>query len=120
MSWESTTFYYSVNVEQSSAFLMMVLADVTASKCHDYNNGNDEIVLYESKGYDEDTYLGVHVGFYVAKKYSKAKNEFIHSGADSTGGIPEAINYGGMVHGHMPGTYYFLANDYYDKLEEVV
>jgi len=59
--------------------------------------------------YEEGT-----VGFKVAEKYQKAKNEFCKSGADSKTSI---INIGGMVNGHMPGTYYFLANDYLHKLK---
>lgn len=62
--------------------------------------------------YEEGT-----VGFKVAEKYQKAKNEFCKSGADSKTGI---INIGGMVNGHMPETYYFLANDYYYELEKQV
>ena len=59
-------------------------------------------------------YEEVTVGFKVAEKYQKAKNEFCKSGADSKTGI---INIGGMVNGHMPETYYFLANDYLHKLK---
>lgn len=109
---------YSINVKQSPAFLMMVLAELASTKCHTYENGIDEIITYTPLCDDEDTYARNNASFYVAKKYKNAKKEFIHSGADSREGIATKINYGGMVHSHMMGTYYLLANDTHNRLEE--
>lgn len=85
----------------------MILADLTAGYEHDSENGYYQ--LREKK----DEYF---VGYRVAEKYQDAKNEFCHSGADSK--LNNFLNIGGMEHGHMVGTYYFLANDYKNKLEE--
>lgn len=63
------------------------------------------------------TYLCVNqspAAFMMILADLKAKYEFIHSGVDSK---IEKLKIGGMVHGHMPGTYYFLASDYHNRLK---
>ncbi len=86
---------------------MMILADLTAEYEHDSENGYYQ--LREKK----DEYF---VGYQVAEKYQDAKNEFCHSGSDTLW-VADKLRFGGMEHGHMMGTYYFLANDYKNKLE---
>gem|GEM_PF-404177 len=56
------------------------------------------------------------LGHKVAPKYDLAKAQFCMSGIDSV--LENWFSLGGMEHGHMMGTYYFLANDYKDKLEK--
>lgn len=100
---------------------MMILADLTAGYYHDkeINPYCDLMLDYNPDHTDEEKvekiFNLVDIGFYVAPKYRLAKYEFIHSGVDSK---IEKLKIGGMVHAHMPGTYYFLANDYYNVLME--
>ena len=84
---------------------MMILADLTAGYEH-----NPEKGYYQVRDKNND----VFVGFQVADKYQVAKNKFCFSGADSK--LNNFLSLGGMTHGHMMGTYYFLSNDYKDKL----
>ncbi len=78
----------------------------------------DEITpLDKSIYYDEKEYLyGKDIGFFVAPKYKDAKREFIISCLDQDKRA-DFIRLGGMTNGHMPGTYYFLASDYYKRLK---
>lgn len=108
--------YYQVRVEQTPAAFMMILTDVIASKTHTRENGKDKIVKYSTRGSGEDTWLFNDVGFYVAKRYDKAKTEFVHSGSDSASGAAMFIRLGGMTHTHMQATYYLIADDYADLL----
>jgi len=109
--------YYQVMVEQTPAAMMMILTDVVASKQHVRNTyGIDEVTGYAQRGADEDTFFGQDIGFYVAKKYKDAKKEFVWSGADSAADIAMTLRMGGMLHSHMPGTYYLIADDYQDLL----
>ena len=87
---------------------MMILADLTADFKHDSEKGN-YYQTYDSKAW--------FIGFKVALRYDLAKLLFCLSGSDTKEYIA-AVNGGGMTHGHMVGTYYFLANDYKNKLEE--
>lgn len=118
--WETKTLtgkkQYQVMVEQTPAAFMMILTDVIASKTHTRTGGKDEIVSYSTRGSGEDTWLFNDVGFYVAKRYEKAKTEFVHSGSDSASGVAMAIRLGGMTHTHMQATYYLIADDYADLL----
>jgi len=106
---------FDVKVKQTPAFFMMVIADVAASKQHSIVNGNDTIINYSTRGTGEETYFGSNVGFYVAKKYQDAKSGFIKSGADSSS-AGAFLHFGGTIHAHMPGSYYFLACDYKNLL----
>ena len=87
---------------------MMILADLTATFEHDAEDG-----YYQ----EMDKSLLLVLGKPVAYKYQDAKNEFCHSGSDTLW-VADKLRFGGMTHGHMVGTYYFLANDYKNKLEE--
>lgn len=92
---------------------MMVLSDITASKCHSQSNGRDFIVDYDRSGHDEGTvyffgFLPFSIGFNVAPRYYDALSEFCKSGAD-TKKIANFFRMGGMVNAHMPTTYYLLA-----------
>lgn len=100
-----------IDVRQTPAAFTMILADLTASFYHEKEMYEycDFMLPYQPDHSEEG-----YVGFKVAEKFQKAKNEFCKSGADSMTGF---INIGGMVNGHMPGTYYFLANDYLYKLK---
>ena len=103
---------YQVAVEQSPAAMMMILTDVVGSKQHKRTDtGDDSIVGYDQLGAGEDKFMGQNIGFYVAKKYKDAKAEFVWSGADSTGGAAMNVRMGGMLHTHMPSTYYLITND---------
>ena len=114
-SWGST--YLCVN--QSPAAFMMILADLTAGYYHDKDKypGYDYIFLYKSNS------DGL-AGFDVAEKYKKAKLLFCVSGLDTLEKIEFDLieidiswhRLGGMVHSHMPGTYYLLSNDYKNML----
>lgn len=91
---------------------MMILADLTATFEHDPDTGHHQ--AYNSKA--------LIAGFKVADRYDSAKMQFCLSGSDSViKKIPIfkwlGCNLGGMEHGHMLGTYYFLSNDYNDELE---
>ena len=44
----------------------------------------------------------------VAIQYKDAKSKFIYSCPDTK---VDVFNLGGMVNGHMPGTYYFLSKE---------
>lgn len=85
---------------------MMILADLTATFEHDPDTGHHQ--AYNSKA--------LIAGFKVADRYDSAKMQFCLSGSDTKEYIA-AVNGGGMTHAHMVGTYYFLANDYKNKLE---
>lgn len=109
--------YYQVMVEQSPAAMMMILTDVVASKQHTRtSSGADKIVAYSQRGAGEDTFVGQDIGFYVAKKYEKAKKEFVWSGSDSASDLAMSVRMGGMLHSHMPGTYYLIVCDDKDLL----
>lgn len=101
-----------VSVQQTPAFLAMVLTDVVAKRCHNYDGGTDTIELYTMRGKGEDTYAGKGVGFFVSQKFSDAKDEFIWSCAEVTSEEAEFVNMGGMTHSHMQGTYYFMTCDF--------
>ena len=106
---------YQVDVKQKPAAFMMILTDVISTQ--QYANG--KLQPYNMRGSGEEKYKGlVDVSFYVAPIYKDAKNAFVWGGADSAGGIPEMIRMGGMVHTHMPGTYYFLSCDYKDLIPD--
>ena len=96
---------------------MMILADLTAKYYHDKErNPYCDLMLDYNPDHTGEEGLpeyGIDLGFYVAPKYIKAKYEFIHSGVDSK---IEELRLGGMVHPHMPGTYYLLAIDNNNKL----
>ena len=117
-TFEPEVDVYDIEVEQTPAFLMMVLAELAAKNYHTKIDGIDKIVSYV-KCEDEDTFtiFKIPVSFYVADAYEKAKDEFVYSASESAGGIAEFLNLGGLTHPHMTGTYYFLSNDYYNKLE---
>ena len=100
---------YKMGVKQNGATVMMILSDVTAREQHIY--GQEKPGGREMRGKDEDTYYRAQIGFYVAPKYAKAKRNFIHSGADSQGGIAAFFNLGGMVDTHTPASYWIIAND---------
>ena len=104
--------YYQVMVEQTPAAFMMILTDVVGSKKHIKNSfGNDVIDDYSQRGAGEDTFFGNDISFYVAKRYKDAKKEFVWSGSDSASEMAMNLRLGGMLHSHMPGTYYLIAND---------
>ena len=71
----------------------------------------DEVIEYTQRGTGEDTYFWQDIGFYVAKRYNNAKKEFVRSGADSAAEVAMKVRMGGMLHSHMPGTYYLIADD---------
>jgi len=109
--------YYQVEVQQKPAAFMMILTDVIATKSHTNSEGEDKIIAYTTRGADEDKFCGNPVGFFVAKKYADAKTSFVWGGADSVGGGPVGFfRIGGMVHTHMPGSYYLLASDSKDLI----
>ena len=83
---------------------MMILADLTATFEHDSENGN-YYLTYDSKA--------LLLGFKVALMYDLAKAQFCFSGADSK--LNNFLNLGGMEHGHMVGTYYFLSSCNFNK-----
>ena len=104
--------YYQVRVEQMPAALMMILTDVVGTRQHTRNSaGEDEMVDYSQRGAGEDSFVGNDISFYVAKKYEKAKSEFVWSGSDSAADIAMTLRMGGMLHSHMPGTYYLIVED---------
>lgn len=104
--------YYQVMVEQTPAAMMMILTDVIGKKQHIKDSlGNDKIDKYKQRGVGEDTYWGEDISFYVAQKYDKAKTNFVWSGCDSAADLAMSIGLGGMVHTHMPGTYYLIVDD---------
>ena len=127
VSYESAGYYpikgtlqpevegYYVAVKQTPAFLMMNLANFTASKCHTENSyGQDEIVERSDTGIDECEIKFLHLftikkGFNVASKYKPALEKYCKSGADT---LLSAINFGGTIHAHMPATYYFISSNY--------
>lgn len=94
-------------IEQTPAAFMMILADLTADFKHDAEDG-----YYQ----EHSTNAMTPLGHKVAPKYDLAKAQFCMSGIDSV--LENWFSLGGMEHGHMMGTYYFLANDYKNKLEE--
>jgi len=106
--------YYQITSEQSPAFLMMCLANLAGSKYYTEEInviGQAVMAQYVRRGMDEDKYLFINVGFYVAKKYKSARNNFCYSAADTEKIIAEAFKIGGTVHAHMPSTYYFIVFD---------
>lgn len=113
-TYEPEREVFEIEVKQTPAFLMMVLADLASSNCHILENGHDKIVEYnKNSSRNEQSLFGNSLGFYVAPAYSSAKNNFVHSAMDTVIESP----LGGMVHAHTPDTYYFLSNDYKGKLE---
>ena len=102
---------YKMGVKQNGATVMMILSDVTAREQHIY--GQEKPGKYDKRGVGEyRLYGGVsNMGFYVAPKYYIARENFLHSGADSQGGIPAFFNLGGMVDTHTPASYWIIAND---------
>lgn len=105
-----------IEIEQTPAAFMMILADLTASYCH--RPGDANYYSYDkSSRLNEGTIPGfdIKIGFEVADKYDSAKFWFCVSGSDEF--VGNISRFGGMVHGHMLGTYYFLSNDYNDELE---
>lgn len=103
---KGTKRYYPV-VEQTPAALMMIITDIIAKE--QYNKSKDTS-KYSMRGNGEEKLIIYDIGFYLADRYSNARKQFATSGADSTGG---GMNFrlGGMMHTHMPGTYYLIAND---------
>ena len=101
-----TTLINETKIEQTPAAFMMILADLTATFEHDPDTGHHQ--AYNSKA--------LIAGFKVADRYDSAKMQFCLSGLD-TKAWAKPIHLGGMEHGHMLGTYYFLSNDYEDKLK---
>ncbi|MBR3084748.1 MAG: S-layer homology domain-containing protein [Oscillospiraceae bacterium] len=99
---------YYVSVEQTPAAMMMILTDVVAGEQYD---GSSKKIKYSQRGSGEDSFVGNDIGFFVAKRYQKAKSEFVWSGSDSAADIAMKLRLGGMVHSHMPGTYYLIAQD---------
>lgn len=87
---------YDIEVEQTPAFLMMVIADVAAKKQHSMVNGYDTIINYSMRGSGEETYFESNVGFYVAEKYKNAKQAFCWSGADSASKEAQFLRIGEM------------------------
>ncbi len=88
---------------------MIILADLASSYFHDRSNYDEITPLDKSIYHDgEETFVGFDVGFYVADKYKAAKSKFIYSCPDTK---VDLFNLGGMVNGHMGGTYYFLSNN---------
>lgn len=111
-------YTYDIVSYQTPAAFMMILAELTAKYQHDQK---DNIVKYnDDNSSDEDVYTfffkPTEVGFYVAPKYSNAKLQFIKSARD-TSEMGDDLRLGGMVNGHMGGTYYFLASDYHNRLK---
>ena len=102
--------YYQLAVRQCPAALMMILTDVIAGEQYTHENGKVKRTSYSMHGSGEDKFIAFDVGFYVAPKFSKAKSEFIWTGSDSKD-LAMKLRMGGMVHSHMPGTYYLIAND---------
>lgn len=95
---------------------MMILADLKATFEHDSEKGYYQTYNPDHSGEEKYILILGDVGFFVASKYSQAKDKFVDSGIDSVLGASNALQMGGMTHGHMMGTYYFLSNDYNDKL----
>lgn len=102
---------YKMGVKQNGATVMMILSDVTANKQHIY--GQEKPGKYDKRGVGEYKFKNIvaDLGFYVAPKYYIARENFLHSGADSQGGIPAFFNLGGMVDTHTPASYWIIAND---------
>jgi hypothetical protein len=97
---------FDVKVEQTPAFLMMVLADIAAN--YQYNSVGNR-VAYSTRG-SEYTFIPIAasgMGFNVAPRYASARDQFLKSGMD-TNKYAAFFKLGGTVHSHMPGTYYFI------------
>ena len=102
---------YKMGVKQNGATVMMILSDVTAREQHIY--GQEKPGKYDKRGVGEYKFKNIvaDLGFYVAPKYYIARENFLHSGADSQGGIPAFFNLGGMVDTHTPASYWIIVND---------
>lgn len=104
---------YYMATEQKPAFLMMNFADVASTKQHNnIGTGLDRIVDYkrEIDKYPDFKYLSGRFNFRLAPRYHWARNFFVWSGADSTS-FGEFTHLGGMVHEHMPLTYYVITKE---------
>ncbi len=97
-------------VKQNGATVMMILTDVIAKEQHIY--GQQKLDDYDKRGIGEYRFKNVvpNLGFYVAPKYYTARENFLHSGAD-TQPAGKVLNLGGMDDTHTPATYYLIAND---------
>ncbi len=125
-SKNSDDVYYDVEVKQTPAFLIMVLTDIASSREHKGSDNDTSKVTaatraYYRRGNEDSVIIAIkkvpRLGFYVAPKYKNAKDSFCRSCADvDTDG--KKFNIGGMVHAHMPATYYLLAADSRNELKK--
>ena len=101
---------YKMGVKQNGATIMMILSDVIPREQHIF--GKAELDPYTRRGVEEHKFYHSvpNLGFYVAPKYYIARENFLHSGAD-TQAAGKIVNLGGMVDTHTPATYYLIAND---------